>query len=445
MEQDIQMARLLEIHESLREAARLWGIDADWDEQEAGKLREEAVLLNHSRYLKHIPAYRTLAEEVGLAGEGTRVESIKEELMSTDDIFKSYDPAWVDNAEWHRMTAWLRKIFHSEIPGDFTDVRTLQDWLVRLRESEVQLIYSSGTTGNYSFVPRDPITWQSLLNNGAYTVLSAVYHKKLDIQEFDAALLTFRSANMGIQLVGMELAKVVPNAYFLYDMEMPADAVRIIQRGPSNEEEEKMISRFRDVLVTQRQERNREFLDQLRQSARQGRKVFLFGAPYQLKELCDEVAGSERVELPRESHLLFGGGWKSFEGERIEKPELLARIEASFGVPPENVLEGYSMTEMNALMLCCGQERFHIPPFLEPLIFDEGLVPLQGDEGTGIFGFLDPFALSYPGFIITGDQVTLRKGACPCGKKGYALEGGIQRAPGREVKGCGGIMASVRA
>ena len=199
------------------------------------------------------------------------------------------------------------------------------------------------------------------------------------------------------------------------------------------------------MLVTRRLERYRVFLERLRESADQGKKVFLFGAPFQLKELCDEAAGAGPVELPPGSHLLFGGGWKSFEGERIEKPELLSRIQASFGVPPENVLEGYSMTEMNAVMLCCEQERFHIPPLLEPLVFDQGLVPLPGKGGKGIFGFLDPFALSYPGFIITGDEVTLCRGACSCGKKGYFLEGGIQRAPGREVKGCGGIMASVRA
>ena len=149
--------------------------------------------------------------------------------------------------------------------------------------------------------------------------------------------------------------------------------------------------------------------------------------------------------LPEESILLFGGGWKTFEGERIDKDELCRRIEASFGVPRENILEGYSMTEMNAVMLCCPHERFHIPPLLEPLVFDESLTPLPGAGQKGIFGFLDPFAVSYPGFLITGDQVLLWYGDCPCGRKGYALEGGIQRVPGREVKGCGGIMASVRA
>ena len=61
------------------------------------------------------------------------------------------------------------------------------------------------------------------------------------------------------------------------------------------------------------------------------------------------------------------------------------------------------------------------------------------------FGFLDPFAICYPGFLITGDLVDLVFDECPCGRKGYALEGEIRRAPGKEVKGCGGIMASVKA
>ena len=440
-----ELDRLIEIHERLREMTRQWGIHKEWNEEDARMLREEACLLNHRRYLRSIPAYRALATEIGLGEEVDDVAVIKRELMSTDDIFKSYDPAWIDRSAWQHMTEWLRKIYSNDIPVDSSEVGTMDEWLKRLKDQEVHVIYSSGTTGNYSFVPRDQLTWHSLITNGVYTVLATLYERVLSLDDYDAALLTFRSSNMGIQLVGMEVAKVVSTAYFLYDMEMPAQAVRIIQRGPKNEEEHALIRQFQDVLVTQKKERYRLVLKRLIASARQGRKVFLFGAPFQLNEICELAAVEGDAHLPEGSLLLFGGGWKTFEGERIDKAELCRRIEASFGVSRENVLEGYSMTEMNAVMLCCSNERFHIPPLLEPMVFDETLTPLAETGGKGIFGFLDPFALSYPGFLITGDQVDLVHGECPCGKRGYALEGGIRRAPGREVKGCGGIMASVRA
>ena len=84
-----------------------------------------------------------------------------------------------------------------------------------------------------------------------------------------------------------------------------------------------------------------------------------------------------------------------------------------------------------------------MPPITETVIFDEALEPLTGDDIYGGLGFLDPFAACYPGFIITGDNVRRRSGGCPCGMSGVTITD-IGRATGREVKGCGGIMAAMQ-
>jgi hypothetical protein len=102
------------------------------------------------------------------------------------------------------------------------------------------------------------------------------------------------------------------------------------------------------------------------------------------------------------------------------------------------------MTEINAFMLRCDYGRFHIPPTIEPVIFDEQLEPLHGTDMRGVFGFLDALAQAYPGFIISGDEVHFVDGDCPCGLVGPAVTE-IGRARAREVKGCGGIMASLKA
>jgi long-chain-fatty-acid---luciferin-component ligase len=106
------------------------------------------------------------------------------------------------------------------------------------------------------------------------------------------------------------------------------------------------------------------------------------------------------------------------------------------------VLEGYSMTEINMLMMRCEHGRFHIPPIIEPVIFNEELEPLEGSALKGAFGFLDPLASSYPGFIISNDYVHLVEGVCGCGLAGPAITE-IGRLSGSEIKGCGGIMASM--
>jgi len=443
MEKDREVDRLLEIHDDLRARTKVWLHNEDWGEEGAGRLREEAALLNHKRYMRRIPAYRSLADELGVGEEVEGVEVIKSELMSTDDIFKSYEPIWIDRADWKQMTTWLRKIFHGEIPGDFTQVRTMEEWIQKLDENEVHVVCSSGTSGDYSFVPRDPLTRQAGMINvfGTY----ASMFSDMNVSEYHAAILSFRSTAIGIQSAGVEVAKVAHGSTFLYDWEMPTDVVRILQKGPANEEEQKRVEGFQRMLAEQKEDRYEAMLESLRECAREGRKALIFGTPYQIKEICEMAAVHGNVNLPDGSVLISGGGWKSFENERIDKAELLRRTEASLGLGAGSMIEGYSMTELNVMMICCEHERFHVPPLLEPLVFDESLMPMSGNDQKGMFGFLDPFAFSYPGFLITGDHVELVTGDCPCGRKGYGLKGEIRRAPGKEVKGCGGIMASVRA
>lgn len=445
MEEDKELGRVLEIHDELREITRLWVQRKDWEEDKAQRLREEAVLLNHKRYFRRIPAYRTLAEDADLDEDITDVAVIKTDLMFATDVFKSYDPALIDNAEWQQMTVWLRTIFHNDLPGDYSTVKTLEEWLEKLKAAEINIMTSSGTSGQYSFVPRDNLTGMGLMIN-ATIVFQPVFGRVLEnISEYDAAILNFRSGSAGVQAASNSIANIVQNAYCLYDMHMPADAVRILQRGPRNDEERKFVEEFERVMRTEKDLRYEVMLDNIRKSVKSGQKVLMQGACYQLKELCTKAVQQGSVILPEGSVLLFGGGWKTFEGEKIGKAELLKLIEAAFGLKGDRAVEGYSMIEMNTMMTCCGEARFHIPPLMEPIVFGEDLMPKPGAGHTGIFGFLDPFALSYPGFLISGDQIDLWHGQCPCGRKGYAIDGEIRRVPGKEVKGCGGIMASVKA
>ena len=108
------------------------------------------------------------------------------------------------------------------------------------------------------------------------------------------------------------------------------------------------------------------------------------------------------------------------------------------------VIEAYSMTEIGAIMMKCEHGRFHVPPHLETIILDDALDPVDGEDVTGILGVMDPFAVSYPGFLITGDNVHRTRSLCPCGLEGETILS-VSRAQGAEVKGCGGIIATVDA
>jgi hypothetical protein len=445
MGEDKEIGRVLEIHDALREVTQLWVKSGGWEEEKAKCLREEAVLLNHKRYFRSIPAYRALAEDAGVDEDVTDLETVKMDLMFATDIFKSYDPALIDAGDWQQMTAWLRTVYGGDLPGNYANIGSLGEWIEKLTEAEINIMTSSGTSGQYSFVPRDMNTRMGLMMNSAL-VFQPFFAKVLEnISEYDAAIMNFKGGSAGVQAASNSIASIVQNAYCLYDMEMPADAVRILQRGPRNDGEEKFLEEFERVMTTEKELRYEVMLNNIRASVKKGQKILMQSACYQLKELCTKAVQQGGVSLPEGSVLLFGGGWKTFEGEKMAKAELLALVERAFGLKGESAVEGYSMIEMNTMMTCCSEARFHIPPLLEPIVFDEDLTPKPGAGHTGIFGFLDPFALSYPGFLISGDEINLWRGECPCGRKGYAIDGEIVRVAGKEVKGCGGIMASVKA
>jgi hypothetical protein len=268
---------------------------------------------------------------------------------------------------------------------------------------------------------------------------------RLGLLDFDGIFLNFRGGNQGIQLVGQELAKRVRRAHFLYPTEISATALRTLTRGQGSEKERAKTDAFLDATVRRKEENYDRMLAATRAAIDEGQRVMVFGAPFLVKELCERVlASGEKLTLPEGSIVGYGGGWKTFDGAKLDEAALLELIERATGVKKQFVIEAYSMTEIGAIMMKCEEGRFHVPPHLETVILNDALEPVADRDAAGILGVMDPFAVSYPGFLITGDNVHRVSGACPCGIGGDTLLK-VGRAPGAEVKGCGGIMATVNA
>lgn len=455
---------------------RLLGAVRDWAGggrcAPAVELRREAIQLNHQHYLESIPVYQELAGEEGY-GPDADVDTIKQKLMLATEVFKSYQVEWLEGGDFGAMTRWLGTIYHKRLDADMVGVDSIEGWIERLGNEGVDIVYSSGTSGCFSFVPRDkgdrelvktaniaclaPLlarreTGRALprqLFKSATRLMPTSALVKLaglkGLADFDAAFLGFRRGRMGNQVLIEEFAPLFRRHYFLYENDISGDVLRLLQRGAKTEAEQKMLNSFRGEVVGGGEENYLRVIKEMEASTGQGQKLFIFGAPYQFREL-GEVMGAHhrRLKLKEGSLILFGGGWKSLTGETVAREVLVGMLSDSFGVPPSMIMEGYAMTEINMLMLRCERGRFHIPPNIEPVIYAQELNPMAGKELRGIFGFLDPLALSYPGFIISGDYVTLLDGECGCGLSGPALTE-IGRVVGQDVKGCGGIMGSIRA
>jgi hypothetical protein len=468
--QDARLAEIERLHGRLLRLAQTWAARKPYDAGEAADLRREAVLLNHRHYVANIPSYAAFARDAGV-GETTDLATIQRELLSTDDIFKSYDPSVLEERRFDKMNEWLGKVFHERISFGVSGITTIDGWIDRLIAHGVRVIYSSGSSGRFSFVPRDPISWHRFsVAPSAYVAAMVVQNettsalkravlgpamKMLDpftlarllhrrsMPDFDGVFLAFRGGHMGTQIVAQELAKRFRTNTFMYDFDVPASTVRLLSTGPKSPEEERALLAFRDATVGKKDEHYARIIAALEQASKSGRKVFIAGAPYLFKELLERMNGTT-MPLVRGSFVMTGGGWKTFTGEKIEPAVLGQMIGETFGLPQTNVIDAYSMAEIHGVVPRCEHGRYHIPPMIEPLVVDDALQPMRGNDITGTFAFLDPFAVSYPGFIVSGDRVRLVDEQCACGTWGPAFTE-IGRAAGREVKGCGGVMASIQA
>jgi len=445
------MQRIAELGGALRAAAAAWASGDAYDEGEATRLRHRAIAACHAHYRAAVPAYRRMCDDAGV-GDDPGFATIVESCTVGDDWFKSYDTAWLEAGDFGAMGRWLGDACAEGAAGAAAaGAGGVDDWLERLERAGVHVLYSSGTSGKLSFVPRGPASWESYTANGPSYLMARLQRMGLNLSAMDAVVLGFRGGRMGIQRAGVEIARWVARVEYLYDFEIRADTLREALRTRTPEEARRARAALSAEGATASEADGREaayarVLAACRRATAAGRAVWLFGAPYQVKELCALAEAARAPRFAPGSVVTLGGGWKSFEGERVERAALAATIERALGVGAGRVMEAYSMVELNSPLMCCEAGRFHVPPLLEPLVYDEALVPrAAGPDVTGVFGFLDATATSYPGFVVTGDEVRLVRECCPCGLVGPAIAGEVRRAPGREVRGCGGILATVRA
>jgi hypothetical protein len=359
------------IQDGLAKVSRAWAAGRGFDSARAGELRHQAILDNHAHYVNNIAVYRRLAGEMGI-GESTTVDTIKNRLMLADDVFKSYDQQWLDDGDYARMTGWLSGLYHRPANIDVSGIASIDEWADRLGSSGIRLVYSSGTSGAFSFVPRDATHWASA-RNANIACLAGLLTRRLTgnqhagmlprlvstarltdslvravLRDFDAVFLGFRHGRMGNQALIQELAPLFRRRCFLYDIDLSASALRGL-RGPASADGQRdEVESLTAEVVTRREENYRRVLSSISESTGRGNRVFIFGAPFQFRELCEFAAGmKDELALKQGSIVLFGGGWKSFTGETVERESLVGKLLETFGLPQEMVLEGYSMTEIS--------------------------------------------------------------------------------------------------
>ena len=268
--------------------------------------------------------------------------------------------------------------------------------------------------------------------------------RPLPFHEFDGYFMVFAGGYQTISAQGVMLGKLCRSATFMYPEASNADLLRLAVRGAQTAAEEAALTSFRARTGGRMDAHCARILDGMLASAKAGRPILLYAPPFQLLDLCERMeARGERIPPQPVASLMTGGGWKSFENQRIAREDLLAYAHERLGFQPDQMHEGYGQSESNCHFNRCIHGRFHATPLSVPMVLDANQ-DIMPRGGVGRYAFVDPFLSSYPGFVITGDEAELVDETCPCGLSGPAIVGEVRRAQGQEIKGCGGVMTAAR-
>ncbi|MDG2004826.1 MAG: hypothetical protein P8J20_16000, partial [Novosphingobium sp.] len=144
-----------------------------------------------------------------------------------------------------------------------------------------------------------------------------------------------------------------------------------------------------------------------------------------------------------ENSIYVGGGLK-----RAQLPDDYREfVYETFNIQPERNYQNYSMQELQSGMPRCQKGgRYHLPPWLVPLILDksgDNLLPIESGEYEGRAAFFDLSLDGRWGGVISGDRISIDFSPCACGARGPSVRDNVVRyadLEGDDKIGCAGTV-----
>ncbi len=144
-----------------------------------------------------------------------------------------------------------------------------------------------------------------------------------------------------------------------------------------------------------------------------------------------------RVQLPKGSLLMMGGGWKQFSAEQVDKTILYDLARRQLGLPEDHIIEFFGAVEHPVLYCDCKNHHFHVPAYSRVIIRDvHTLEPVK--MGTvGLVNLITPMVRATPILsVMTDDLGVLHEGReCGCGIDSPYLEL-VGRIGLKDIKTC---------
>jgi phenylacetate-coenzyme A ligase PaaK-like adenylate-forming protein len=407
--------------------------------KETEKLMIPAIKHSFTQHYTNNTLYQSLCKTSNITPSDIKTqEDIPKIPLLPDTFFKDYP----DDENYLK---WLNALYTGTlpIPNLSSKTPTHDDVIEALKKLNINIMFTSGTSGKFSFIPRNTTSWNRLNYCAMHSVVEL-----MNYDHDDTIFLLIPDPRQ----TNLTIACLFGIAYKLYNpknINIALEKTKIttqflrMQRAQAIGIKEKIKAKALKQLSPMVQKKSdKRMIELMQQKQKEGKKLNIAGPPFWLNRILDRMK-TEGITLQLDdSQVLTGGGWKAEEDKRAPEKAFREKVEEILGIPQHHYHDVYAMSECSSVFLSCEGHYKHIPPVIHPLVLDDDLQPLGYNE-SGRFAFIDPLPTSYPGFIITGDHVKLIEHCPICKRDGPVLDIEVTRMPGVEGRGCAAVMAEL--
>jgi hypothetical protein len=396
------------------------------------------------------------AEEAGVV-EVRGIEDLVG-LLFAHTTYKSYPEKWLTDEKWALLGKWVDNMSTHRVQDiDLSEIKDIDDWIGRMGAAGHYLACSSGTTGKSAILNASEADMEWARRNIVSSITwSASLAPNQQFLQFSAAAVATTPRNV-------ITSEAMASAFARQDREPFASPVPAITLGQMTA----MVAlrkRIADGVARPEEITEYEATSAKRASlmevaipktaeamiAARGERIMLSGMWGHLYKLAEFVRGHGygKDDFHPENAIFSAGGLKG----SVLPENYREYVFETFNINPKHVAQAYSMQEIQTSMPLCKAGRYHLPPWLIPLILDEGgdnliEIPDTG-EAEGRAGFFD---LSIDGRwngVISGDKVSITYDKCACGSGSPSIRDNITRyadlAGGDKITCAGTADAYVR-
>jgi hypothetical protein len=418
------------------------------------ELRDAQVAAMNERFVERKSQIKLLAhraQEAGITEVRSHEEVVK--LLLPHTAYKSYAESVLVQQRWDRLSKWLDTVSTYRVPVDKVSNATgVDDWIDKLSANGFFVSCSSGTTGKSAMLvaSQQDMDWCKTEAVAAYTWGSGVKAAR-DRRIFGLAAIA--KAPRNIVTGGAYTAALQDPNYARFDYPVPPITVgaltqmvvlrKAIADGtakPGDIAEFNEISALRQKAVDDAVGITAQALVEARRS-----KIHVTGLWAGLYNVAKAVRdmGFSAKDFHPENSIYVGGGLK-----RAKLPDDYREfVYETFNISPDRNYQNYSMQELQSGMPRCRKGgRYHVPPWVVPLILDksgDNLLPIEKGEYEGRAAFFDLSLDGRWGGVISGDKISIDFNPCVCGSKGPSIHDSIARyadLEGDDKIGCAGTV-----